>query len=128
MAVVMLVDDDPDTRALLKKFLESLGHRATCAAHGKEALGVMGGDPADVVILDAVMPEMDGVQFLEVLRCYLRWQQTPVVMLTAHAEGPHIRRAAELGVKKTFLKADYDLEELGAYVNALSAGGPPEPL
>ena len=123
MAVVMLVDDDPETRAMLGRFLEQRGHRATSAAHGKEALGVMSSDPADVVILDAVMPQMDGVEFLEVLRCYLRWQQTPVIMLTGHAEGPHIKRAVELGVKKTFLKGDCDLEELGAYVDGLSPGG-----
>ena len=79
-------------------------------------------DPADVVILDAIMPKVDGVQFLEVLRCYLRWQQTPVILLTGYAEGPHIKRAVELGVRKTFLKGEYALEELGAYVDALSPG------
>ena len=81
-------------------------------------------EPADVVILDAVMPNVDGVEFLEVLRCYLRWQHTPVIMITAYKEGSHIKRAVELGVRKTFLKGDFDLEELGNYVDSLAPGGP----
>jgi len=125
MSLVMVVDDDPETRSTLKTFLARRGHRVNCAANGKEALELMSSDPADVVVLDVVMPLLDGVGFLEVLRCYLRWQQTPVLMVTGHAEGQHIKRAVELGVRKTFLKGRYDLEELGAYVDALGAGGGP---
>lgn len=124
MSTVMVVDDDAETCSTLKRFLSRRGYHVHCAAHGKEAIDLMTAHPADVIILDAVMPLVDGVQFLEVLRCYLRWQQTPVIMLTGHAQGPHIKRAAELGVKKTFLKGDLDLSELGAYVDALSPGGP----
>lgn len=121
----MVVDDDADTCSTLRMFLTRRGHRVNCARHGKEALELMSADPADVVILDVVMPLMSGIEFLDVLRCYLRWQQTPVVMLTAHSEGPHIKRAVELGVKKTFLKGNFDLEELGAYVDSLTPGRPP---
>ena len=124
MAVVMVVDDDPETRSTLKTFLSRRGHRVNCAKQGKEAIELMTADPADVVVLDAVMPQVDGVQFLEVLRCYLRWQHTPVILLTAYKEGPHIKRALELGVRKTFLKGDYDLEELGACLDTLAPCGP----
>src|SRR3954463_2482549 len=104
MAVIMVVDDDDETCSTLKAFLSGRGHRVNCARHGKEAIETMSADSADVIILDVVMPLMDGVGFLEVLRCYLRWQQTPVIMLTGFKDGPHIKRAVELGVKKTFLK------------------------
>jgi CheY-like chemotaxis protein len=124
MAVVMVVDDDPEACSTLKTFLSRRGHRVNCAKQGKEAIDLMTSDPADVVVLDAVMPLVDGVQFLEVLRCYLRWQQIPVILLTAYREGPHIKRALELGLRKTFLKGDYDLEELGAFVDTLAPGGP----
>ena len=124
MAVIMVVDDDADTRSTLKKYLTWRGHRVTCARHGKEAIELMSADPAEMVVLDVVMPMVDGIGFLEVLRCYLRWQQTPVIMLTAFREGPHIKRAVELGVRKTFLKAEYDLEELGLYVDAMTSSGP----
>jgi len=124
MAVVMVVDDDAETRATLTTFLTRRGHRVNCASQGKEAIEKMTEDPADVVILDAVMPNVDGEEFLEVLRCYLRWQHTPVIMITAYEEGSHIKRAVELGVRKTFLKGDFDLEEMGNYVDSLASRGP----
>lgn len=98
-----------------------------CVPNGREALAALADDTPDVVVLDALMPEMDGVSFLEVIRCYLRWQNLPVLLLTAYPEGMHIRRAVELGVRKTFLKAGYQMEELLALVEACAqsraAGG-----
>ena len=76
----------------------------------------------DVVVLDYKMPEMDGISFLEVIRCYLRWQTLAVILLTAYPSGYHIKRAVELGVCKTFLKADFSLAELESHV-AVCAGG-----
>lgn len=78
----------------------------------------MGEDTPDVIILDAKMPEMDGVSFLEVIRCYLRWQGLPVLFVTAYPEGLHIRRGMELGVRKTFLKSNFELNDLLAHVEA----------
>lgn len=112
MAVVLLVDDDADSSEVVLRFLRKAGHRVIYQPNGREALSALTTESPDVVILDARMPEMDGTSFLEVIRCYLRWQTLPVIMLTAYAEGHHIRRAAELGVRKTLLKADCDLNEL----------------
>jgi len=120
MAVVMVVDDDAETRAVLKRFLERRGHHVSCAGHGKEALEMMSFQQPDGVVLDARMPMVDGVEFLEVLRCYLRWQSLPVVMLTAYAEGDHIKRAFELGVQKTFLKGQFELEDLAACIESIT--------
>jgi len=121
----MVVDDDAETRATLKRFLERRRHHVSCAAHGKEALELMSAQQPDVVVLDMRMPLVDGVEFLEVLRCYLRWQNLPVVMLTAYAEGDHIKRATELGVPRTFLKGQFELQDLATYIESLNppAGG-----
>lgn len=127
MAIVLVVDDNEDTRTAISLFLRKRGHRVASAPNGREALAALTVDTPDVVILDARMPQMDGTSFLEVIRSYLRWQQTPVIMLTAYAEGPHIKRAVELGVKKTFLKGDYDLEMLAAYVDMMSPSRGPGP-
>lgn len=124
MSNVLIVDDDIDAREAVARFIRKAGHRVRYAPNGREALAALTEENPDVVILDAVMPEMDGVSFLEVIRCYLRWQNLPVILLTAFAEGMHIRRAVELGVRKTFLKAHYDLDELLAHVEACSLAGP----
>src|SRR5690242_9956234 len=103
MAVVLLVDDDADSSEPVLRRLRKAGHRVIYQPNGREALSALTNESPDVVILDARMPEMDGLSFLEVIRCYLRWQTLPVIMLTAYSDGHHMRRAAELGVKKTFL-------------------------
>jgi DNA-binding response OmpR family regulator len=123
MASVLVVDDDLDSRDAVMRFLKRAGHRVRCAGNGREALRVMGQDTPDVIILDAKMPEMDGVSFLEVIRCYLRWQGLPVLFVTAYPEGLHIRRGMELGVRKTFLKSKYELSELLAHVEACAPVG-----
>lgn len=118
MASVLVVDDEMDAREAVSRFLKRAGHRVRCAVNGREALAAIVDDTPDVVILDAKMPEMDGVSFLEALRCYLRWQSLPVIFVTAYPEGLHIRRGMELGVRKTFLKSQFELRDLLAYVEA----------
>lgn len=120
MADVLLVDDDADANELVSLFLRRAGHAVRCVANGREALGAIITHTPDVIVLDVNMPQMDGVSFLEVVRCYLRWQSLPVILLTGLTEGPHIRKAAELHVRKTFLKSDYTLADLLAQVEACS--------
>ena len=61
MTSVLVVDDDVDALDAVSRFLKRAGHRVRCADNGREALRVMGEDTPDVIILDAKMPEMDGV-------------------------------------------------------------------
>lgn len=119
MSYVLVIDDDPDAREAVARYAQRRGHRVICAGNGREAIKALVEMPTpDAVILDARMPEMDGVSFLEVIRCYLRWQSLPVFMLTAFAEGTHIRRADQLGVQKVFLKANFDMEDLMRHIEA----------
>ena len=118
MADVLLIDDNADTREAIGKYLQNAGHEVTTAPDGREAMAALSQSTPDVVILDYKMPQMDGIGFLEVIRCYLRWQSLPVILLTAYPEGCHIKRAVELGVRKTFLKAEYDLNQLLGHVDA----------
>lgn len=122
MAVILLVDDDVDSREAVARFLRKAGHGVVIAPNGHEAMAALSANKPDVVVLDYRMPQMDGISFLEVIRCYLRWQTLPVVLLTAHPDGQHIKRAIELGVRKTFLKAEYNLADLLAQVEACAAG------
>jgi CheY-like chemotaxis protein len=125
MASVLLVDDDLDAREMVALYLRKGGHIVRCSINGQDALASLMADTPDVVVLDARMPELDGVAFLEIIRCYLRWSQLPVILLTGYPNGPHIKRAAELGIRKIFLKADYDLADLMAHVEACGAPLPP---
>jgi CheY-like chemotaxis protein len=65
------------------------------------------------------MPEMDGITFLDVMRCYLRWESVPVILITGYPDDPRLARAHKLGIKKIFTKAAYKLEELLQVIDGL---------
>lgn len=122
MAYVLVVDDDADSRDAVAGYLRKRSHRVVCARNGREAIKALVDFPIpDAVVLDARMPEMDGVTFLEVIRSYLRWQTMPVYMLTAFAEGDHIDRAMHLGINRIFLKANFDMADLVSQIEGPSS-------
>jgi CheY-like chemotaxis protein len=104
MARILIVDDDADTRDTLAVVLRASGHEVEAVPNGREALSYVLAHLPDVVVLDLVMPDMDGPSFLEVVRSYLRVQSLPVVVLTAIAESPMIERARALKVNAILIK------------------------
>ena len=68
MAKILIVDDEPDILHLLTRILERFGHTVHQAPDGRTALRMYAGNPADVVITDILMPEMDGLEFLTRVR------------------------------------------------------------
>jgi len=116
MASILVVDDDPDSRDVLTRSLLKAGYAVRSAENGRLALIAVASAMPNVIVLDVRMPEMDGVEFLQVIRSYLRWSTVPVILLTAYGQGPHMERARELGVKHVFLKATYRLDDLLACV------------
>ena len=123
MGSVLVIDDDDDNRTAVGRFLSRSGYAVRTAPNGREALIAVATMVPDVIVLDAMMPEMDGVEFLQVIRSYLRWSTVPVILLTAFDTGPHIDRAQALGVKRIFLKANFSMADLLACVHALRGNG-----
>src|SRR4051812_11768207 len=112
MAKILFVDDQPDLAATAVKYLEQHGHSVTVLPNGKEALATVLEELPDLVILDLMMPEMDGTSFLEVVRSYLRLQSLPVVVLTGLADSPMIDRAQSLKVNSVLIKGKAGLEDI----------------
>jgi CheY-like chemotaxis protein len=113
MANILVVDDAPDSAVALCEYLRRAGgHTVTCVANGREALASVIQNPPDVVLLDLMMPEMDGPSFLEVVRSYLRLQSLPVVVWTALTESPMVDRARHLKVNAILAKAKATFEEV----------------
>src|SRR3954468_502370 len=104
MAKILIVDDSDDARETLAVFLRTKGHTATSVPNGREALAQVLADLPDVILLDLLMPEMDGPSFLEVVRSYLRIQSLPVVVLPGLADRPMIERARSLKVNSILVK------------------------
>ena len=72
MKTVLVVDDDPSMRALIRLYLEGAGYGVIEAADGRRAMQALGGEDVDLVVLDIFMPEMDGLEVLQVLREHCR--------------------------------------------------------
>ncbi|HUN52387.1 MAG TPA: response regulator, partial [Candidatus Sulfotelmatobacter sp.] len=81
---VLVVDDDAAMRAITRRALEKLGHGVAEAVNGRDALRWLGRNaPPALVLLDLMMPEMDGFEFLDDFRSVDQWHDIPVVVLTA---------------------------------------------
>lgn len=104
MAKILMVDDSEDARESLADLVRAEGHTVTCVSNGREALTQVLNDLPDLVLLDLMMPEMDGPSFLEVIRSYLRIQSLPVIVFTALGESPMLDRARALKVNSMLIK------------------------
>jgi len=118
MANILIVDDAKDAAEALARFLEKNGHSVQVVPDGKEALRAVIDDGTDLVILDLLMPEMDGPSFLEVIRSYLRLQSLPVVVLTAVSDGPLLDRVRSAKVNCILIKSQATNDEILNAVNS----------
>lgn len=80
MARILVVEDDPKLREFLENALALAGHSVACSEDGMEALQAQQEHPADLIILDLLLPGMDGFAFLQHLR--QNWDEVPVLVLT----------------------------------------------
>ena len=80
---VLVVEDDPDARTLFRDFLEDAGLEVVTAENGADALQVIGRESPDAIVLDLMMPVMDGLTFLEKLRERSEYVGIPVIVVTA---------------------------------------------
>jgi CheY-like chemotaxis protein len=127
--LVMVVEDDRDVRDTLLEVLEDAEYTPVAATNGQDALHQLRAcDPKPcLILLDIMMPVMDGLQFRAVQRQDPTLQEIPVVVLSAHASAQHM--AKELAVAE-FLKKPVRLETLLAAVERYcgdepSASNPP---
>jgi adenylate cyclase len=112
MSTVMFVDDNVVNRQLLTRVLQLDGHDVITAADGREALDELGRHHVDVVVLDLMMPVMDGFAFLRALRADRAREQVPVVVYSAMSDEHSKSRAAALGAEAFVVKSRVGVEEL----------------
>jgi class 3 adenylate cyclase len=96
---VLVVDDEPANRALLERWLQRHGHRVTTAASGPEALDQLRAGGFDLVLLDVMMPGMDGYQVLQQIKDDPSLRETRVIMISALDDVDTVVRYIELGAE-----------------------------
>jgi CheY-like chemotaxis protein len=112
MSTVLIVDDHRDTGRLLTRFLRANGREAVAVDNGLAALAFVGASRPSLVLLDVMMPEMDGFETLSRLRQLPGAADLPVVMFTALGDEESRQRAAELGAIDYLVKGSFDPRRL----------------
>jgi CheY-like chemotaxis protein len=104
----LLVDDDEVVRRGVRQALEPIGWQVTEAENGQVAVEALTAARPDVIILDLMMPKMDGFEFLDELRSRPDWQEIPVVVITAKDLTEKDRARLNGGVERIIQKSDRD--------------------
>jgi signal transduction histidine kinase/DNA-binding response OmpR family regulator len=119
---VLIVEDDAATRAVLRTMLERAGVRVRLAAHGAEGLALLEQEAPGLVLLDLMMPVMDGFAFLREVRANPAWRTLPIVIMTAKDLSPDEIREIEASVARVMTKHGHNLDEVLSQVVSLVRG------
>jgi CheY-like chemotaxis protein len=120
---VLVVEDDEDQRHLVRALLGARGWRVREAVNGRLALDAVAAKLPDVILLDLMMPEMDGFELVAALQAKAAWREIPVVVVTALDLTAEDRRRLSGGVEQILSKHAFPLAELMARVCALLEAG-----
>ena len=123
---ILVIDDNSDFRGVLGTRLRNEGFRVELAASGDEGLKAVGKDTFDIILLDMLMPEQDGIETYQALRANAATKQTPVILLTGMAVEGHWEALPYESDGACFVMGKpYDLAVLVARVTELlsQAGG-----
>jgi signal transduction histidine kinase/DNA-binding response OmpR family regulator len=115
---VLVVEDDPLTREMMCRTLADDGWAVRDAENGVIALQKVAEHPPDLILLDLMMPEMDGFEFVGELRQRDAWRSIPVVVVTAKDITPEDQTRLEGNVRKIFRKASFSRDELVGEIRA----------
>jgi len=118
MSTILIVEDDPDIAELMARYLEKAGHRALRAASGVDGLARARAARPDLVVLDLMLPGMDGLSVCEALRGDPALAAVPVIMVTARGEESDKVAGLELGADD-YVTKPFSPKELVARVGAL---------
>jgi DNA-binding response OmpR family regulator len=112
---ILVVDDHANVRTLIKEYLTELGYRVVLARDGVEARAVAGRESVDLILLDVMMPNLDGLAFL---RAYRQEHNVPVILLTARLAEADKVAGLELGADD-YITKPFGMQELVARIRAV---------
>lgn len=124
MAKIVLIEDSPDTRDLVKTILEMTDHTVAIAETGEEGLEKTQKDLPDVVLVDMSLPgNLNGLDVVRKLRDNPAFNEIPILALTAHVMADDRRQSLEAGCDDHITKPIIDLEEFAETVSRYAAQG-----
>ena len=115
MKTILIVDDNPSVRTLVREYLTEQGFRVVTADNGQNALYTARSEKPDLILLDVMMPEMDGYQFIS---AYRKENDVPIILLTAKLEETDKVLGLELGADD-YITKPFGMRELLARIRAV---------
>jgi len=113
---VLVVDDDPDALDLAVAMIEDGAYDIQTATNGREALDAIARQRPDAIILDLMLPEMDGFEVVHRMSLNPDWRSIPVILLTARDLSHEERRALDIGTARIIQKGSFSRDELLAEI------------
>lgn len=116
---ILIIEDDRVVSKMLEHILKRRGYEVEVCNDGNAALDILRDiEPSDLILLDIVLPHVDGFELLNKIRQENGWQEVPVIMVTANTQEISIVRAFEVGAND-YIKKPIQIEELIVRVNRL---------
>jgi CheY-like chemotaxis protein len=128
MSVILIVDDAPVGREALAKWLQRQGFQTMTARNGAEGLVRLKEMKPDLILLDHMMPEVDGLTFLSGIRRFPKWRAIPVIMLTGLKDAQTRNKANALNVSEFLVKNEYTPQDLLAQIRKHLGPTLPDPI
>jgi len=113
--LILVVDDDPNSREIVQTFLESRGYRVRTAPNGEAALAAVQAEVPELILLDVMMPGMDGWEVARTLKDHADYADIRVVMMTARSDFSDKQKGLQAGADDYLVKP-IQLEDLGTTV------------
>ena len=114
---ILIVDDEPLNIDYLEQELEDLGYNTISAPNGREALELVETEAPDMILLDIMMPVMDGFEVLSLLKAEEAWRDIPVVVISALRDMDSVIKGIELGAED-YLPKPFDPQILNARLHS----------
>jgi CheY-like chemotaxis protein len=111
MSTILIIDDEPATLELTARILRGRGFDVFTASGGMAALPILRREPIDLVLLDLMMPHMDGIEFIRLLRSIPGCGGVPVVVVSGISDPTFGRRVCAFGADDFLLKGAYTADE-----------------
>lgn len=115
---ILIVDDEPDNFDVIETFLKDEGYQLHYAPNGQKALDQLASFQPDVILLDVMMPGMNGIQVCQTIKAKLEWQMIPIVMVTALNTKEDLARGLASGASD-FISKPVNSTELKARVRSM---------
>lgn len=122
MAKVLIIEDDPLMSRMYQKIFTFEGYKVELAADGEEGLKKVKKDKPNLVLLDIMMPKLNGLQVLEKLKLDPDTKSIPIVMLTNLAGQQDAETAMSKGAVKYIIKSEYEPKQVANMVKEILAG------